>query len=277
MKTKSVKQSVIDSYGKLASTRQKSGLFNLFSCCDSSSAAQVAEKIGYTQAELASAPEESNLGVGCGNPLALAEIKESHVVLDLGSGAGFDAFLASPLVGDHGKVIGEDLSDQMLALARKNARKRNYTNVEFIKGDIEDLPLEDNSIDYIISNCVINLSQNKRAVYQEAFRVLKRGGKLAISDIILEAELPEHIKRSLAAHIACVSGAERLSTYLQQIELAGFQDICIEKKTPFPIELMLTDPQILKLARELKFDLNSQEAREMASSVYSITITAHKP
>lgn len=277
MNTDSVKKSVVDSYGKLAKSTQD-GLFSkLFACCDTAdNANQVGEAIGYSKEELKAVPEGSNLGVGCGNPSALAKIKKGQTVLDLGSGAGFDAFIASPIVGDNGKVIGVDLSEDMLSLATKNAKKGNYTNVEFIKGDIEDLPIDDNVADHIISNCVINLSLNKGEVYKEAFRVLKKGGKLSVSDIVLEKELPELVKNSLASHIACVSGAEKLETYLQYIEQAGFKDIKVETKANFPLELMLTDPQVLKIAKEMNFNLNSEEARDMASRVSSISISANK-
>jgi SAM-dependent methyltransferase len=278
MNTDSVKQSVVDSYGKLAKSAQNGLFLKLFGCCDSQdNANKVGESIGYSKEELKAVPESSNLGVGCGNPSALAKIKKGQTVVDLGSGAGFDAFLASPIVGENGKVIGVDLSDEMLDLATKNAQIGNYTNVEFIRGDIEDLPIDDNVADHIISNCVINLSLNKGDVYKEAYRVLKGGGRLSVSDIVLEKELPGFIKNSLAAHIACVSGAEKIKTYLQYVEQAGFKDIKIETKTTFPLELMLTDPQVMKIAKEMDFSLNSEEAEDMASRVSSISISAHKP
>jgi len=275
MTSKSVKQSVIDSYGKLAKTTQKSGFFKLFACCNPQSNAQaVGEKIGYSKEELSSVPENSNLGVGCGNPSALASIEAGETVIDLGSGAGFDAFIVSPIVGETGKVIGVDLSDDMLKLANQNIEKGNYANVQFVKGDIEDLPLEDEIAEHIISNCVINLSLNKGDVYKEAYRVLKPNGKLSISDIILEKELPDFVKNSLAGHLACVSGAEKLEDYLKYVEDAGFSDIKIESKTEFPLELMLADPQIMRLAKLMNFDLDSEEAKDIASSVQSISLTS---
>lgn len=273
----STKQSVVDSYGKLAKSTGK-GLFSkLFTCCDPmENARQVGEKIGYTKEELSSVLEGSNLGVGCGNPTGLAHIKEGQTVIDLGSGAGFDAFIAARIVGHGGKVIGVDLSEDMLDLAKKNAKKGKYTNVEFIKGDIEELPLDDECADHIISNCVINLSQKKGDVYKEAYRVLKKDGKLSISDIVLEQELPDFIKNSLAGHIACVSGAEKVETYLQYVAEAGFKNIKIESKTTFPLELMLTDPQVIKIANEMNFNLNSEEAKDIASRVSSISMSANK-
>ena len=277
MDTNSVKESVVEGYGKLAKST-KSGLFSkLFTCCDpTENANKVGEVIGYTKEELSSVPENSNLGVGCGNPSALASIKKNETVIDLGSGAGFDAFIVSPLVGEHGKVIGIDLSDEMLDLARSNAKKGDYKNVTFVKGDIEELPLKNETAEHVISNCVINLSLNKGDVYKEAHRVLKKGGKLSISDVVLETELPDFIKESVAAHIACVSGAEKLDDYIRYIEDAGFKDIKIESKTEFPLELMLSDPQVQKLSKEMNFNLGSDEAKDIASRVKSISLTARK-
>lgn len=272
-----IKDSVIESYGKLAKSVNKNPFSKLFACCDPTEVAtQVGEKIGYSQEEMSAVPESANLGVGCGNPAAFSNIKEGDTVVDLGSGAGFDAFLASPIVGERGKVIGIDLSDEMLALANKNIKKGNYSNVSFVKGDIEDIPLEDEICDHIISNCVINLSLNKGAVYREAYRILKPGGMLAISDIVLEKELPEAIKNSLAGHIACVSGAENIEDYLQYVTDAGFKEVRIEGKRPFPLEIMLSDPQVIQLAQQLNFDLGSEEARDLASRVSSISLRAKK-
>lgn len=277
MDTSSVKQSVIKSYGALAKSK-KGGLFsNLFACCQPTKHAnEIAENIGYSKKALADVPEDANLGVGCGNPSALAKIGLGDTVVDLGSGAGFDAFIVSKTVGNQGRVIGVDLSEDMLQLAKKNAQKGNYQNVEFVKGDIEDLPLDNQIADHIISNCVINLSLNKDKVYKEAFRVLKKGGQLSVSDIILEKELPDFVKDSLAGHIACVSGAEKLEVYLSYLEEAGFSNIKVESKSKFPLELMLTDPQIMKIAKQLNFSLDSEEAKDIASRVISISLTATK-
>lgn len=277
MNTSKVKNAVIKSYGKLAKSTKRNLISNLFDCCDpSSNASEVGKAIGYSEEELNTVPTGSNLGVGCGNPSALAKINNGDTVIDLGSGAGFDAFIVSRTVGDNGKVIGIDLSDEMLDLARENTKKGNYNNVSFIKGDIENLPLDNDIADHVISNCVINLSLNKEKVYEEAFRVLKKGGKISISDIVLERELPEKIKNSMASHIACVSGAEQIEDYLQYVKNAGFKDITIDSKSEFPLELMLTDPQIIKLAKEMSFNLNSNEAKEIASSVASISFSATK-
>lgn len=277
MDTVSVKQSVIEGYGKLAKST-KNGLFSkLFTCCHpSDNANKIGEVIGYTQTELASVPENSNLGVGCGNPSALIGIKKGETVIDLGSGAGFDAFIISPLVGETGKFIGVDLSDEMLDLAKSNAKKGGYKNVAFVKGDIEALPLEGKLADHVISNCVINLSLNKDKVYKEAYRVLKVGGRISISDIVLEKELPDFVKQSVPAHLACVAGAEKIEDYLQYIKDAGFKDIKIESKATFPFELMLADPHIQKIADEMSFNLDSDEAKDIISRVKSISLTATK-
>ncbi len=277
MITDSVKNSVVESYGKLAKAANGGIMSKLFACCDPTANAQeVGEVIGYSKEELNAVPEGSNLGVGCGNPSAFAKMGPGETVVDLGSGAGFDAFIVAPIVGDRGSVIGVDLSDDMLSLARKNARKGRYANVQFVKGDIEALPLEDSIADHIISNCVINLSMNKGDVYKEVYRVLKEGGKLSISDIILERKLPDFVKDSLAGQIACVAGAEKLEDYLGYIANAGFKNIKVETKANFPLELMLTDPQIMKIAQEMDFNLNSEEAKDIASRVSSVSISAIK-
>ncbi|MGD1889469.1 MAG: arsenite methyltransferase [Cyclobacteriaceae bacterium] len=277
MNTGSVKKAVIDTYGKLAKSKQHAILPKISTCCKSSDTPQqLGEEIGYSMEELNSAPEASNLGVGCGNPSALSKIQTGDTVIDLGSGAGFDAFLVSPIVGKSGLVIGVDLSDEMLSLATSNAKKGNYSNVKFIKGDIEELPLDDQVADYTISNCVINLSLNKQKVFNEAFRVLKSGGGLLVSDIVLEKELPDFLHNSLTGHIACISGTEKLNHYLQYVEDAGFSNVQVVDKKIFPLELVFTDPQVAKIATELNFTLDSAEAQDIASRISSISISADK-
>jgi len=277
MDSHKVKRSVIESYGKLAKRSNSGILSKLFACCDpSESAALVGKAIGYSSEVLDAVPDGSNLGVGCGNPSALAAIKEGETVVDLGSGAGFDTFIVSSIIGPQGKVIGVDLSKEMLDLAKRNQKKGDYKNVEFIEGDIERLPLADHIANHVISNCVINLSLQKGEVYKEAYRILKKGGQMSISDIVLEEELPDFVRDSLAAHIACVSGAEKLDHYLQYIKDAGFKDIKVVSKSKFPLELMLTDPQVMKIAKEMNFDLDSAQAKDIASRVASISIIATK-
>jgi len=277
MDSNSTKLSIVKSYSLLAKSKNGSFFSNLFACCNpTEQATQIAQNIGYSKEVLDEVPEDSNLGVGCGNPSALSQIIEGETVVDLGSGAGFDAFIVSKIVGDSGKVIGIDLSEDMLKLAQKNANKGNYKNTEFIKGDIEALPLQDNIADHVISNCVINLSMNKDKVYNEAYRILKPEGKLSISDIVLVKELPDFVKNSLVGHVACVSGAEKIDDYLRYIRNAGFKEITIKSRKKFPLELMLTDPQIQTIAKMMDFDLNSEEAHDLASRVVSISLTAIK-
>ena len=188
--------------------------------------------MGYSLDEINSVPTGSNLGLGCGNPVAIASLKAGEVVVDLGSGAGFDAYLASSKVGNTGKVIGVDLTDEMLLRARENAKKGDYPNVEFRKGDIENLPVEDETVDVIISNCVINLAPDKEKVFREAYRVLKTGGRLMISDVVLTKPLPEEMKNDKKLLVGCVSGAILRQDYLDQLKKAGFTNIIIHRETP---------------------------------------------
>ncbi len=203
-------------------------------CCGSTNinpgvqAIQKSSTMGYTDEELKSVPESSNMGLGCGNPQVIAALKKGEVVLDMGSGGGFDCFLAAKKVGSTGRVIGIDMTPEMLGKARNNAQKGNYTNVEFRLGEIEHIPVADDTVDVIMSNCVINLSPNKLAVFQDALRVLKPGGRLAISDIIATAELPEKIKSSPELYCECISGAIKKETLIELLEKAGFEEINVE-------------------------------------------------
>lgn len=187
------------------------------SCCCSGSASSccgterdtidISREMGYSTEELSSVPQDANLGLGCGNPQAIAGLKEGEIVLDLGSGGGFDAFLAAKKVGKEGLVIGVDMTPEMVSRARMNAGKGNYTNVDFRLGEIENLPIKDTYIDVIISNCVINLSPDKQRVFDEAFRVLKNKGRLVISDVVAVADIPEEIKHDVELNSGCISGA----------------------------------------------------------------------
>ena len=181
--------------------------------------------IGYTDDQLGSIPEGADLGLGCGNPTALASLKKGEVVLDLGSGAGIDCFLAANAVGKTGMVIGVDMTPQMLEKARENAKKTGYQNVDFRMGEIEHLPVADNSVDVVISNCVINLSPDKGQVFNETYRVLKPGGRAMISDIVLLKEIPDSVRNSTGAYIGCIAGANTKLEYLKIMETAGFTDI----------------------------------------------------
>ncbi len=204
------------------------------SCCGVSDDAQIntliSTRLGYSENDLANVPDGADMGLGCGNPRAIASLKAGETVLDLGSGGGFDAFLASPEVGMSGQVIGVDMTPSMLSKARNNAIKGKFTNVEFRLGEIEHLPVADNSIDVIISNCVVNLSPNKQQVFNDAFRVLKSGGRLAISDVVASTELPEDIKNDAFLHSACVAGASLISELELFMKNAGFKDIKIQPK-----------------------------------------------
>lgn len=181
--------------------------------------------IGYSENDLNNVPIESNMGLGCGNPIAIAALKEGEIILDLGSGGGFDCFLARRQVGESGYVIGVDMTPEMIELSRKNSEKSGYKNVEFRLGEIEHLPVADNSIDVIISNCVINLSLEKQNVFNEAFRVLKSGGRLSISDVVATAELPERVKRDLSLMAGCIAGVEYVENIRMMLENAGFYNI----------------------------------------------------
>lgn len=226
-----IKKIIKESYGRVA---QLSSSCGCKSCsCDSSQTIQKqAKKFGYTETQIKQVPSGANLGLGCGNPVAISSLKVGEVVLDLGSGAGFDTFLAAAKVGKTGKVIGVDMTDEMLKKAKENAQKANFTNVEFRKGDIENLPVKDNSIDVIISNCVINLAPDKKRVFQEAYRVLKPGGRLTISDVVLQRPLPKNLKKDKKLLVGCISGAILKQDYLKLLKKVGFSDFTIHQETP---------------------------------------------
>jgi ubiquinone/menaquinone biosynthesis C-methylase UbiE len=200
------------------------------SCCGGPelTAGKMSEAMGYSEEDMASVPEGANMGLGCGNPVAVASLKPGETVVDLGSGGGLDCFLAAKQVGETGRVIGVDMTPDMISKARKNAERMGTNNVEFRLGEIEHLPLADNSADVIMSNCVINLSPEKPSVYRDAFRVLKPGGRLAISDILATAPLPEEVQTNLALVAACVGGAATIEETKDMLERAGFQDIEIK-------------------------------------------------
>jgi arsenite methyltransferase len=231
--------------------------------------------IGYSPEELKNIPEDSNLGLGCGNPAALAALKKGETVLDLGSGAGIDCFLASAKVGPSGRVIGVDMTQEMLDRARENARKNGARNVEFRLGEIENLPAADDSVDVIISNCVINLSTDKDRVFREAFRVLRPGGRMMVSDLALKKPLPPALRESVEVYVACVAGALIKNDYLKAVRKAGFKDVEVVSEKVFPAELVLDDPMAYELIHEL--DITREELMEHVSSVLSLGIKAVKP
>jgi SAM-dependent methyltransferase len=221
MEKNKVKQIVKEGYSKIARSQCCGGS----GCCGNSKKEidnEIAKQIGYSDDEIKTVPE-ANLGLGCGNPLALARIKEGDSVLDLGSGAGFDCFLASRRVGKTGKVIGVDMTEEMIEKARENAKKYKFSNVEFVLGDIEELPFPENKFDVIISNCVINLAPDKLKVFKEAYRVLKKDGRMYVSDIVLLKELDEEKKNNPYLLTGCVAGALLKNDYLGLIREAGFK------------------------------------------------------
>lgn len=273
MKDEEIRKVVRESYGEIA-VGEKCGCGPVSACGCSSPTETVSKAIGYTDEELGALPDGADLGLGCGNPTALASLKEGEVVLDLGSGAGIDCFLAGRAVGESGKVIGVDMTAEMIERARENARKVNSQNVEFRLGEIENLPVADNSVDVVISNCVINLSPDKARVFKEALRALKPGGRMMISDIVLLKELPDVIKSSVEAYIGCLSGAMLKADYLNLMGAAGFGDIEIIEESTFPIDFMTNDPTSKAVIDKLGTTVG--EVNDMAASVMSIKVRAIK-
>uniref|UniRef100_A0A7C4GFZ3 Arsenite methyltransferase n=1 Tax=candidate division WOR-3 bacterium TaxID=2052148 RepID=A0A7C4GFZ3_UNCW3 len=243
------------------------------SCCGGAPA--VSRSIGYSADDIAAVPYGADLGLGCGNPVALASLRPGETVLDLGSGAGIDCFLAARQVGPTGRVIGVDMTPEMVERARSNARRSGLTNVEFRRGEIEHLPVADNSIDVVISNCVINLSPDKPQVFREAFRVLRPGGRLMVSDIVLAAPLPQTLLDSAAAYVGCISGASLRDDYLGMIALAGFIHVAVVSEDRFPVEVPARDPTLAALKRDS--GLSDEELRTAAAGVMSIKVSAVKP
>ena len=233
MEEKKIKEVVKKRYAQIAKQDQQS-------CCPSCacgvSPLSQAEAIGYLREDLEHIPEEAVMGLGCSNPTTIADLKAGEVVLDLGSGAGVDVFLAANKVGSTGRVIGVDMTEEMVDKAEGIARTHGYHNVEFRLGEIEKLPVEDKSVDVIISNCVINLSPDKSKVFHEAYRALKPGGKLTVSDIVSEGALPDEIKNDPEAWAGCIAGALEQQEYLKKIKKAGFGDVQVVSSKEFYIE-----------------------------------------
>jgi arsenite methyltransferase len=246
------------------------------SCCgDGSQIQSISRKAGYTDEEMNDVPEGANLGLGCGNPIALASLKKGETVVDLGAGAGFDCFLAAKAVGKTGKVIGVDMTPQMLEKARLNAKKGDYSQVEFRLGEIENLPVADNTADVIISNCVINLSPEKPKVFNEAYRILKPGGRLMVSDIVLNRTLPDSVRNSVAAYIGCLAGASMKEEYLNAIRAAGFKDVDIQDETLYPIDYILHDSTARAAMEEL--NVSPEQLVKEGSPIVSLKVSAIKP
>jgi arsenite methyltransferase len=275
MEEKKIKKKVREGYAKIAK-QETSCCGSIEVCCGSaSSPEEISKTIGYTDEQLQSVPEGANLGLGCGNPTAIASLKKGEIVLDLGSGAGFDCFLAANKVGPTGKVIGVDMTPEMLKKAKENAEKSGYTNVEFRRGEIENLPLDDSTVDVIISNCVINLSPDKKKVFQEAFRVLRPGGRLAVSDIVLLKELPDKIKNSVEAYVGCISGAIFKDKYLRLLKDAGFEQVTVTNEVSYDLNVVINEPKTKAIIEEA--GITQEEYKNLGGYFVSIKVTGKKP
>jgi len=265
-----IQKEVKKRYGQIAkSSGSCCGPANAGCCATAPSAEKLSTEVGYTMAELATIPAGANLGLGCGNPVALASLRPGETVLDLGSGGGIDCFLAARQVGPEGRVIGVDMTDEMIRLARENAAKSDLTNVEFRQGEIESLPVEEGSIDVVISNCVINLSTDKEKVFREIHRVLKPGGRMMVSDIVLDAELPAKVKDSVAAYTGCIGGALKRQDYLAAMARAGFAQVEIVAETKVPVDLWADLPEEAKA-------LTREEIKSALNAIASIKVAARK-
>jgi arsenite methyltransferase len=228
-----IRSAVRENYGKVAGSVIAGCCCSGASCCGTPkdvTAEDISMALGYSGEDVTAVPEGANMGLGCGNPTVIANLKPGETVLDLGSGGGFDCFLAARAVGVTGQVIGVDMTPEMISKARGNAEKTGFKNVDFRQGELENLPVADGIVDVILSNCVINLSPEKQRVFTEAFRVLKPGGRLAISDVVQTDEMPEHIKKDMAMHIACIAGASLIPELESMMRKAGFSNIRITPK-----------------------------------------------
>lgn len=268
MKKDKIKRTVREGYGRIAKERT--------SCCapSSSCCGTPAAKLDSGDTE-ASVLAEADLGLGCGNPTALASLKPGEVVLDLGSGAGFDCFLAAEKVGKEGKVIGVDMTPEMVERARENAHRGGYANVEFRLGEIENLPLKDSEVDVVISNCVINLSPEKERVFREAFRVLKPGGRMVVSDIVTAVPLPDSVRHSATAYIACVAGAATREEYIGAIRRSGFENVEVASEILIAGCCPSSDPIVQALSADPT--IPPHDLQKVSGNIRSITVTAVKP
>jgi len=273
MDSQTIKAAVRERYAGFVTQNQ--------SCCSPSTSCgcttgeDPSSRLGYSGQDIETVPEGANLGLGCGNPVALASLKPGETVLDLGSGAGFDAFLASKRVGTEGRVIGVDMTPQMIERATSLAKAHGYTNVEFRLGEIESLPVADGSVDAIISNCVVNLSTDKGQTFREAFRVLKSGGRLMVSDLVLERPLPEAIRQDMDAYGACVGGALLKADYLAAIETAGFTGVTVVGERRYGLDMF--SPELLEAAHQRYPGMGTAELEATAGAVLSVQVEATKP
>jgi len=274
MSDETMRQSIRERYGE----RAVAGT----SCCSSiASSRSTSQAIGYSADQLGSVPRGADLGLGCGNPTALASLSKGETVLDLGAGAGLDCFLAAQAVGPTGRAIGVDMTVEMIDRARQNARSNGIENVEFRLGEIEHLPVADASVDIVISNCVVNLSLDKPQVFREAFRALRTGGRMFLSDIVLLKPLPETIKESIDAYVGCVAGASMKSDYLAAISAAGFRDVAVIEERPAAsafagsaaARIVVDDEEV----DPASLDMDREKVHELAGIISSVTVRAEKP
>ncbi len=274
MRNKSIKDAVKERFATTAKQSKACGCSKKANYLDDDFIHTASKVAGYSDHELQSVPEGANLGLGCGNPVALAVIKEGDVVLDLGSGAGVDCFLASNIVGEKGRVIGVDMTPEMVEKAQENAWNNSYRNVEFRLGEIENLPVDSSSVDVIISNCVINLSTDKPRVFQEAYRVLKPGGRLMVSDMALLEDLPDYMHNSVEAYVRCVGGAMRKDEYINAIKKAGFDEVTVVGESHFPAELIAEQPVLKELIAKMNIPMS--EVQRIGKTVVSMKVSAKK-
>jgi len=269
---KDMRKKVQEKYGQIAvSSGSCCGPAKSGCCAAAPSAEKMSTAVGYSAADLASIPEGANLGLGCGNPVALASLRPGETVLDLGSGGGIDCFLAARKVGPKGKVIGVDMTAEMIHLARENVQKSDLKNVEFRLGEIENLPLANESVDAAISNCVINLSPDKERVFSEIYLVLKPGGRMMVSDIVINGELSERVKESAAAYTGCVGGALKRDEYLAAIAKVGFTAVEIVAENGVPVDLWASFPIP---AEELS--LSTEDIKTALGAIASVKVSAKK-
>lgn len=267
MDQKDIKQTVKEKYSQIAMQSKQE---NETSCCGATGCCSGVDYTifseNYNQVKGYSA--DADLGLGCGIPTEYANINEGHTVVDLGSGAGNDCFVARAIVGEYGKVIGLDMTEAMIAKARENAKKLNYSNVEFVLGDIESMPINTKVADVVISNCVLNLVPNKQKAFEEIYRILKNGGHFSISDVVIKGELPEKIKQAAEMYAGCVAGAIDKDEYIRIIERSGFVDVMIQK------EKQITVPDDILLNYLSEAELKS--FKEVGTGIYSITVYGNK-
>ena len=263
LKKDEIRSAVRQNYGKVAASGSAACGCSPLSCCgtpNNVTAADIALGLGYSDEDVVAVPEGANMGLGCGNPQAIASLRPGETVLDLGSGGGFDCFLAARAIGGKGHVIGVDMTPEMINKSRRNAEKAGFGNVDFRLGEMENLPVADGIVDVIISNCVINLSPEKERVFSEAYRVLKPGGRLAISDVVATSELPDEITKDMAFYTGCVAGASSIQALESMLQRTGFENILIKPK-----------------AESRRFIRNWAPGSKIEDYVVSATIAAVKP